>query len=86
MTSATVRLTVDIGDVIEAIREQVIEPGDTEAFSISEVARRTSTSPRTIESVIASGELRSFKVGRRRLVRRTSLERWLKEKAVDRDE
>jgi excisionase family DNA binding protein len=48
------------------------------AYSPQEVASATSLSLRTILRVIASGQLKSFKVGRRRIVRSRDLTAFLR--------
>ena len=48
------------------------------AYSPQEVASATSLSLRMIMRLIASGELKSFKVGRRRIVRSRDLNAFLR--------
>lgn len=45
-------------------------------------AQRIGTSERTFYSLMAAGEIRSFKVGKRRLVLDTELQAFLKRKAA----
>ena len=51
---------------------------DTLAVPIAEAARRLSLSPRTVANLVASKELPSLKVGRRRLITVRALEAFLK--------
>ena len=51
---------------------------DMLAVPVSEAARRLSLSPRTVASLIATKELPSVKVGRRRLVTVRALESFLR--------
>jgi excisionase family DNA binding protein len=44
------------------------------AVNVTEAARRLMVSPRAVWTEIASGRLRSFKVGRRRLIRVAAIE------------
>jgi excisionase family DNA binding protein len=46
----------------------MVEDPSVLAVPIDEAARRLSLSPRTIATLVASRELRSIKVGRRRLI------------------
>lgn len=46
-------------------------------IGIGQLAQRLSLSRRTIHRIIASGELPTLKVGRRRLVRLSDLRHWL---------
>ena len=55
-----------------------MDTSDLLAIPITDAARRLSLSPRTVASLIARGELRSVKVGRRRLVPVKSLEQFLR--------
>lgn len=48
------------------------------AVPINEAARRLSLSPRTVASLIATKELRSVKIGRRRLVPLKALQDFLR--------
>ena len=48
------------------------------AVPIAEAARLLSLSPRTVASLVATRELRSVKVGRRRLIPKKSLEDFLR--------
>lgn len=59
-------------------------PADALAYSVDAAADRLSVSKGTLENLIASGELKSFLVGRRRLVSRAALESFVhrKEKAA----
>jgi excisionase family DNA binding protein len=50
---------------------------DKEALSVEECAKATGISRAEIYIHIGSGELASIKLGRRRLVRRQSLQDWL---------
>lgn len=50
---------------------------DVVAVDVREAARRLSLSPRTVAALIASGELQTVKVGRRRIVPVRALERFL---------
>jgi excisionase family DNA binding protein len=51
---------------------------EIDAYSITETARRLAVSGRHIHRLVKSGELPSILIGRRRLVRRETLDRWLK--------
>jgi excisionase family DNA binding protein len=51
------------------------QPEERIAFSIRAAAEALSISERTIAALIASGRLESVRVGRRRLIPRTELER-----------
>lgn len=55
-------------------------PADALAYSVDEAAARLSVSKGTLENLIASGELKSFLVGRRRLVSRAALESFVQRK------
>jgi excisionase family DNA binding protein len=50
----------------------------TLAVPIAEAARRLSLSPRTVASLVATKELPSIKVGRRRLITLRALEAFLR--------
>jgi excisionase family DNA binding protein len=50
----------------------------SELYTLKEVADRLRSGKRTVERLIASGELRSVKVGRRRLVPDEALEQFVK--------
>ena len=50
---------------------------EIDALAISEAARRLAISSRTIHRLIQRGELPSILIGRRRLIRRSSLADWL---------
>lgn len=47
------------------------------SVSVEEAARLTSHSRSGIYEVIASGELKAFKIGRRRLILMTELKAWI---------
>ena len=55
-----------------------METSEAIAVSIEEAARRLSLSPRTVATLIASKELRSVKVGRRRVVPVRALQEFLR--------
>ncbi len=55
-----------------------METSDLLAVPVAEAARRLSLSPRTVATLIATKELRSLKVGRRRLVPVKSLQDFLR--------
>ena len=46
-------------------------------MSVDEGAKVTTLSRRTIAALLAAGKLKSFRVGRRRLIRKTDLEAFL---------
>jgi excisionase family DNA binding protein len=48
------------------------------AVSVEEAARRLSLSPRTVATLIATRELRSVKIGRRRVVTIKALQEFLR--------
>jgi excisionase family DNA binding protein len=50
---------------------------DSAVHSLQEVAEKLGVSPRTLARLIASGELPSLTIGRRRLIRSAALEAWL---------
>ena len=50
---------------------------EIDAIAVSEAARRLAISSRTIHRLIKRGELPSILIGRRRLIRRSSLAEWL---------
>jgi excisionase family DNA binding protein len=60
------------------IKETDMQNFDTLAVPVAEAARRLSLSPRTVATLIASKELPSLKVGRRRLVTVKALEAFLR--------
>lgn len=47
------------------------------AFSVSEVAFMVGVSQRSIDRLIKQGELRSLKIGRRKVIPKTDFEAWL---------
>jgi excisionase family DNA binding protein len=47
------------------------------ALDIREAARRLSLSPRTVAALVSTGELQSRKVGRRRIIPVSALEKFL---------
>lgn len=53
------------------------------SVSVEEAARLTSHSRSGIYEVIASGELKAFKLGRRRLILMTELKAWIERVAKD---
>ena len=50
---------------------------ETLALNVREAARRLSISPRTLALLIARGEIQSRKIGRRRIIPVTALEKFL---------
>lgn len=50
---------------------------ELQSVDIRYVAERLAVSARTIHRLIASGELPSFKIGRRRLIRHEALKAWI---------
>lgn len=50
---------------------------ETLALNVREAARRLSISPRTLALLIATGEIQSRKIGRRRIIPVTALEKFL---------
>ena len=60
--------------------KQTIEPL---AHSPDRAAQRINVSTRSIYTLIASGELRSFKIGKRRLIAETELQRLVDRKASE---
>lgn len=50
---------------------------ELQSVDVRYVAEQLAVSARTIHRLIASGELPSFKIGRRRLVRVAALRSWL---------
>lgn len=63
-------MAMHIGNLTHAI-----QPSDRYAYSISEAARAISLSRRMLYNLIDTGALRTVKLGRRRLVPRSELER-----------
>ena len=63
---------------IETLAERLFST-PKEFVSVKELAEQTSVSERTIRRRVASGELESYKLGSRRLVRRDSLENLLQD-------
>lgn len=55
-------------------------PPDAIAFNLDAAAARLSVSKGTLEALIASGQIKSFLVGRRRLVSRAALEAFVQKK------
>ena len=56
----------------------VLGPGsETLAYSVADAAAVSSVSPTLIKQQIAAGKLRARKAGRRTLILRAELERWL---------
>jgi excisionase family DNA binding protein len=51
---------------------------DVLAVDVPEAARRLTLSPRTVATLLARGELKSLKIGRRRLVPVRALEEFLR--------
>jgi excisionase family DNA binding protein len=47
-------------------------------WTVDETAEKLRVGKRTVERLIATGELRSMKVGRRRLVQQDEVERYLR--------
>jgi len=74
VTSAADRLAAALADVVasavaEALAGRATLPPDTaELLSVQEAARRLSIGTTTVKRLIATGELRSVTVDRRRLV------------------
>jgi len=50
------------------------------SLSISETAYALGISPRTVERLVAKGEIKSKRVGRRVLIPRSDIEAWLNQK------
>lgn len=48
------------------------------ALSLNEAARRLAVSARTVHRLVAAGELPTVRVGRRRVIRSTTLDGWLR--------
>lgn len=53
-------------------------PADALAFNLDEAAARISVSRGTLENLVATGQIKSFLVGRRRLVSRVALEAFVR--------
>jgi len=73
MSSAADRLAAALADVVasavaEALAGRATLPPDTELLSVQEAARRLSIGTTTVKRLIATGELRSVLIDRRRLV------------------
>lgn len=49
-------------------------PVDAVAYSIDQAAARLGVSKTTFEALVAAGQIKSFRVGRRRLISRAALE------------
>lgn len=49
-------------------------PADAVAYSIDQAAARLGVSKTTFEALVAAGQIKSFRVGRRRLISRAALE------------
>lgn len=72
-------------ELIDAIAERVASRVSTAApapiaLSVDATAALLGLSPRTVDALIAAGDLPSFKVGARRLVRRDAAEEWARRK------
>lgn len=52
-------------------------PTDREGLSVREAAEFAGVSTRTMQTLVASGVVPSLLIGRRRIIRKTSLIRWL---------
>jgi excisionase family DNA binding protein len=52
-------------------------PADALAYSVDDGAERLGVGATTFEDLIASGQIKTFKVGRRRLVSRQALEKFI---------
>ena len=52
-------------------------PVDAVAYSLDEGAERIGVGKTTFEALVADGAIKTFKVGRRRLVSRAALERFV---------
>ena len=75
----------EVGRALEARPQQTFSNGhERSALSLEEAAERASVSLRSIKSAVASGDLRSRKYGRRRLVLPTDLEKYLNDLPGDR--
>jgi excisionase family DNA binding protein len=56
----------------------------TDTLWIDEAARRAGVGRTTVYKAIAAGELKSLKIGRRRLIRAAALDAWLASKELPR--
>lgn len=52
-------------------------PADALAYSIDQAAARLGVGKTKFEELVAAGQIKTFKVGRRRLVSRTALEAFI---------
>jgi excisionase family DNA binding protein len=59
--------------------DQQHQPIDHLAYGISDAARVVGVSPSTIKRLLAAGQLASVRIGARRVIMRTELERLLAE-------
>lgn len=55
-------------------------PADALAYTVDEAAERLAIGKTLFEDLISSGEIKTFKIGRRRLVSRTALEKYVAKK------
>jgi excisionase family DNA binding protein len=75
----------EVGRALEECPQKTLINGHTRsALSLQEAAARASISLRAVKSAVASGELRSRKYGRRRLVLPADLDQYLEDLPGDR--
>lgn len=60
-----------------------VEPVEPLAHSPERAAQRLGTNMRAVYTAIAAGELRSFKIGKRRLIPDTELQRYVQRKMAE---
>lgn len=77
--------TVSYSPIVHSRRKQMnhAESPSSLSVSVEEAARLTSHSRSGIYEVIASGDLKAFKLGRRRLILMTELKAWIERVAKD---
>lgn len=60
--------------------KQRAAPADALAYSVDEAGERLGVGKTTFEDLVATGQIKTFKVGRRRLVSRRALESFIEKK------
>jgi excisionase family DNA binding protein len=68
-----------IGDIVQLL-SSVLNQGEAVALTIPESCKSAKVKKDTLYGAINSGELKSFKIGRRRLIRPESLAAWIIER------
>jgi excisionase family DNA binding protein len=72
------RLAIEMADRIEARIERIADArASGQALDVKQAAARLGVSVKMVQELVASGEIRSVKVGRRRLIAASTIDRLL---------